>query len=220
MLIMLFIASSQIAAHATQPKDILLNVMGKYIDVLHHTGKASFKPDPNHFIKEIKLYVNGKLTETFTFTDQKNVMSQRVKYDFPTVLKGDKLLVEATCNQGQSLKKEFIATYSRVKEDKDKKETEKEVAGVPSSWNGDYALENRPKVKALTIRGGKIYTVTGSSVVETFPGRSTLKYKTTYSETECKQTAGSTVEVKFTRDSSGKIKYFISGSVSTYIKIK
>jgi hypothetical protein len=96
----------------------------------------------------------------------------------------------------------------------------KELSGVPSSWNGDYAFENKPMVKALAIKNGKIYTVSGSIMVESFPGKSTLKYVTTYSDSECKQTAGTTVSVKYTRDASGKIKCFSSGSVYTYVKIK
>jgi hypothetical protein len=90
---------------------------------------------------------------------------------------------------------------------------------VPASWDGDSVEENRPGKVALRIKNGKIYLVMGSSETETFPGTSTLKYQYSYSETECSQSAGSTVEYKWTRDpATGKIKSFNSGSVTVYIK--
>jgi hypothetical protein len=96
----------------------------------------------------------------------------------------------------------------------------KVYTSVPSSWDGDYALDSKPNVKALTVKYGKIYTVSGTTVVQTFPGKSNLNYRTTYSETECKQTAGTTVEDKFVRVANSNIKNYSSGSVKTYVKMK
>jgi hypothetical protein len=92
---------------------------------------------------------------------------------------------------------------------------------VPDSWNGDYALATNPTKKALTVKGGKIYLVMGSSETQTFPATSSLKYVYAYSNTECTATLGQKVDDSYKRDSAtGKITHVSSGISETYLPLK
>jgi hypothetical protein len=122
---------------------------------------------------------------------------------------------------GQYVEYEKNGAFSKVSGSAKKKPTPPLLTQVPDSWNGDYALATNPTKKALTVKGGKIYLVMGSSETQTFPATSSLKYVYAYSNTECTATLGQKVDDSYKRDSAtGKITHVSSGISETYLPLK
>jgi desulfoferrodoxin (superoxide reductase-like protein) len=97
----LFITS---AAFAHPPKNIEMTVSGKDISVVvtHKVEDAA-----KHYIKEIKVSVNGKVMIVQDFVLQQDLQTQTAVYFIPSLKKEDKVEIEAECNIYGKMKKGF-----------------------------------------------------------------------------------------------------------------
>jgi hypothetical protein len=81
-------------AHANPPEDIQITLQGQTLEifVLHPVPEIS-----HHFIKTVKVTVNGNEAVAQTFWQQ-SADGQRISYIIPGLNKGDQLSVWAACS--------------------------------------------------------------------------------------------------------------------------
>ena len=91
-------------AYCHAPSKIDLTRLGTEINVTVIHGVLDPK---THFIKYIGISVNGMKMIDQRFTMQTDDDMQQVKYIIPSLVMGDKVEIEAECNQSGELKKEF-----------------------------------------------------------------------------------------------------------------
>jgi hypothetical protein len=90
-------------AFAHPPSDIKVNIRGSEIrcDILHSVA------DPTkHYIDQVSVNLNGAKIIQQKFDLQSDNIKQVVVYNIPSLKKGDKLVIGASCNKGGDLNKE------------------------------------------------------------------------------------------------------------------
>jgi len=91
---------------AHQPEDMVVAYDAKNqvfsVGVIHFTDTK-----PKHFIKEIKIKLNGKEIITQAFLGQPDPKVQAVSYVITDAKNKDTLEIVAVCSNGQSLKRTF-----------------------------------------------------------------------------------------------------------------
>ena len=92
------------SAFAHPPSDITELISGTKVNVM---VKHTVSDPKKHFINHILITVNGKNTSEKKFIDQTDNEKQAAPFDIPTLKKGDKVSVEATCSRSGERKKEF-----------------------------------------------------------------------------------------------------------------
>jgi desulfoferrodoxin (superoxide reductase-like protein) len=98
ILICLFIIGSSITVFAHPPKDIAIEFNKETktlkITVTHPVNPQTIK---EHFIKDIKVYLNDEMVIQQTFKSQSSANTQDVSYTLIDAEKGNKIKVEAQC---------------------------------------------------------------------------------------------------------------------------
>lgn len=73
------------------------------IEVVHPVSSVE-----SHFVKELQIFLNGKLMVVQNFDSQSNKTAQEVSYILIDALAGSEIIVQAECNKFGSAKKEII----------------------------------------------------------------------------------------------------------------
>jgi len=99
---LLFCFCGGAAAHS--PSGIAVKVSGTNVSVTVRHGVS----DPQtHYVKAIRIMVNGELADERVFSSQIDNDTQAASFDIPVLKKGDVIAVEAACDQSGKLQKEF-----------------------------------------------------------------------------------------------------------------
>lgn len=78
------------------------------IIVNHRIGTGGHVKNRTHFIKEIVLNLNGKITDTKTFTYQNNSSIVKASFPLPKFESNDQLSLKAICSTGNELSKDIL----------------------------------------------------------------------------------------------------------------
>lgn len=73
----------------------------------HNVAQSAVKDRNIHFIKTITIKVNGKLTDTFSYTIQRQNILRHIER-ISKVKSGDKVVITATCSIGGEMTQEII----------------------------------------------------------------------------------------------------------------
>jgi hypothetical protein len=96
----IFFVLNTLYAHA--PSDVKIDYdmsAGVVKVIVIHDLKTSPVQDPKkHYIKTITIKINGKNVKTNTFKMQESINSQTTIFDKISVVKGNKITVEAECS--------------------------------------------------------------------------------------------------------------------------
>ena len=102
VLIFIFCIASLAFAHP--PTNIEIKVSASQLDI---TVTHPVSSPATHFIKYIEVKVNAEKMIAQNFKTQSDNNTQQARYLIPSLKKGDKLSIEAECNQYGELKKDF-----------------------------------------------------------------------------------------------------------------
>jgi desulfoferrodoxin (superoxide reductase-like protein) len=94
--VLLILASIPVFAHA--PKTITLefdlNASSLKVEIQHPV-----KNPANHYIKRIRIYLNGEMIQEKSYSSQETGEGQSETFVLKGVKAGDEILVKATCNK-------------------------------------------------------------------------------------------------------------------------
>jgi len=100
----LCILACQGSALAHPPSAIDAKIAGTGVTV---TVRHGVNDPTDHYIKYIKVTVNGTKAEERIFSAQTDGSRQLVPFDIPTLKPGDTVTVEAACSRAGELQKDF-----------------------------------------------------------------------------------------------------------------
>lgn len=111
---LLILPLNMLFAHPPTEMNCRLKIVGNDLNqdeialfIVHNIATSEVKDGKVHFIKTITINVNGKLTDTFSYTIQReNLLKHNIR--IRKVKPEDKIVITATCSLGGEMTQEII----------------------------------------------------------------------------------------------------------------